>query len=143
MKKIIVIGCPGSGKSYFSKVLSEKLNINRYHLDLYFWKPNWTATPSEEFDKILDQLLKNETYIIDGNYNRTLEKRFKSADTIFFLDMPTELCLLSERQRRGKKRDDLPYYLSEKGVRKNQKMLVIGKKIRYNIDWKFVGNNGY
>ena len=115
MKKIIVIGCPGSGKSYFTKVLSEKLNIKKYHLDLYYWKENWTPTPKDKFLEIINNILKNDEYIIDGNYNSTLEIRFQHADTIFFLDLPTEVCLQSEKQRRGKKRDDLPYYLSEKG----------------------------
>ena len=115
MKKIIVIGCPGSGKSYFSKILSEKLNIKKYHLDVLYWKENWTPTPREEFIEIIKNILKEDSFIIDGNYSSSLEIRFEKADTIFFLDMPTELCLASEKQRRGKKREDLPAYLEEVG----------------------------
>ena len=115
MEKIIVIGCPGSGKSYFSKILSEKINIKKYHLDLLFWKENWTPTPRNEFIEIIKNILKEDSYIIDGNYSSSLDIRFKDADTIFFLDMPTELCLASEKQRRGKKREDLPSYLEEVG----------------------------
>lgn len=116
MKKIIVIGCPGSGKSYFSKKLSEITNIPKFHLDILFWKENWVKTPRDEFlNKILDVINNNSSWIIDGNYQSTLEFRIQYADTIFFLDMPTKLCLESERLRRGKPREDLPSYLIEEG----------------------------
>jgi adenylate kinase family enzyme len=116
MKKIIVIGCPGSGKSYFSKKLSEITNIPKFHLDVLFWQENWVKTPRDEFlNKILDVINNNSSWIIDGNYQSTLEFRIQYADTIFFLDMPTKLCLESERLRRGKPRDDLPSYLIEEG----------------------------
>ena len=50
-KKILVIGSPGSGKSYFSKQLSKILNIPVYHLDLIYWHENWVSMPKEEFEK--------------------------------------------------------------------------------------------
>ena len=116
MKKIIVIGCPGSGKSYFSKKLSEITNIPKFHLDILFWKENWVKTPRDEFlNKILDIVNNNDSFILDGNYHHTLDFRMNLADTIFFLDMPTKLCLESERLRRGKPREDLPSYLIEEG----------------------------
>ena len=113
MKRIIVIGCSGSGKSYFSSKLSNILNIEKYHLDCYYWKENWQATPREEFVKVVDELLDLENWIIDGNYSYTMERRMIKADTIFFLDLPTDVCLESERKRRGNKREDLPSYLVE------------------------------
>ena len=116
MKKIIVIGCPGSGKSYFSKKLSEITNIPKFHLDILFWKENWVKTPRDEFlNKILDIVNNNDSFILDGNYHRTLDFRMNLADTIFFLDLPVEVCLESEKQRRGKPREDLPSYLIEEG----------------------------
>lgn len=113
MKKIIVIGCAGSGKSYFASRLSKIINIKKYHLDCYFWKENWQKMPDEEFVKIVDKIMEEDCWIIDGNYSKTMERRMIKADTIFFLDMPTELCLESERKRRGSKREDLPDYLIE------------------------------
>lgn len=116
MKKIIVIGCPGSGKSYFSKKLSEITNIPKFHLDILFWKENWVKTPRDEFlNKILDIVNNNDSFILDGNYHHTLDFRMNLADTIFFLDLPVEVCLESEKQRRGKPREDLPSYLIEEG----------------------------
>lgn len=115
MKKIIVIGCPGSGKSYFSKKLSEILNIPKYHLDCIYWKENWAPTSKEIFIEKIKDILSQDNYIIDGNYNSTLRIRFESCDTIYFLDMPTQICIDSIIFRTGKKREDLPDYLTEDG----------------------------
>lgn len=93
MKKIAIIGCSGSGKSTLSIKLNEILEIPVYHLDTLNWKPNWVATPRDEWDKLQKELVKEETWIIDGNYNRTLEIRIKEADTIIMLDMPRILCI--------------------------------------------------
>ena len=49
MKKIIVIGCPGSGKSTFSKSLHKATNIPLYHLDRLFWNEDKTTVPKSVF----------------------------------------------------------------------------------------------
>ena len=113
-RKIIIVGSPGSGKSYFAKVLSKLTRIPVYHLDMINWKPNWQPTPREELRKTLNEIMDNDEWIIDGNYSGTMEDRFKRAEVVCFLDLPAEVCLESERKRRGKKRDDLPNYLEEK-----------------------------
>lgn len=92
-KKIIVIGCPGSGKSYFSKKLSAITKLPLYHLDLLYWRPNWQTTPADEFREKVIKVIEEPKWIIDGNYNSTLELRFLVADLVFFLDLPTENCL--------------------------------------------------
>ena len=113
MKKIIVIGPGGSGKSYFSKELSKILNIPVFHLDNIFWNKNKTHISRDEFDVRLNEILNEESYIIDGDYSRTYEVRFKNADTIFFLDFPKDICLEGANSRIGKKRDDLPWIEEE------------------------------
>jgi len=113
-RKIIVIGCSGSGKSHFSNELSKRTNLPIYHLDMLYWKPNWVSTPREEFKKIINDVMDKDEWIIDGNYNGTLEDRFRRAELVYFLDLPTEVCLDSEKERRGKRRSDLPDYLEEK-----------------------------
>lgn len=114
-KKIIVIGCPGSGKSYFSKKLSAITKLPLYHLDLLYWRPNWQTTPADEFREKVIKVIEEPKWIIDGNYNSTLELRFLVADLVFFLDLPTENCLENVRNRIGKDRDDFPKFLKETG----------------------------
>ena len=68
MKKIIVIGCPGSGKSTFSRSLSEKLNIPLYHLDMMYWNADRTTVDKAVFLSRLKEVIATDEWIIDGNY---------------------------------------------------------------------------
>ena len=127
MKKIIVIGCPGSGKSTFSKKLKDIYNIPLYHLDLIWNKPDKTTITREEFDKELNKIFKEEQWIIDGNYQRTIEKRIKEANTIFLLDYPLEICLSGATNRVGTKREDMPWIEDELNKEFKQKILDFSK----------------
>lgn len=109
MKRILVIGCPGSGKSYFSRALAEKLGLPLVHLDLLNWNADGTNVEREVFDKRLADVLARDEWIIDGNYGRTMESRMERCDAIFFLDFPTEVCLNGVRERKGKPRPDMPF----------------------------------
>lgn len=110
MKKIIIIGCPGSGKSYFSKRLKKLTGYSLYHLDNIYHNEDGTHIPREEFDNILKKIFEEKEWIIDGNYQRTIEMRLKECDTCFLLDFPTEVCVSGAEDRVGKKRDDMAWY---------------------------------
>ena len=113
MKKILVIGCPGAGKSTFSKALRGKLGLPLFHLDMLFWKADKTTLSREEFDQKLGEILAGDSWIIDGNYGRTLHHRLEVCDTVFLLDLPVEVCLEGAINRVGKPRDDLPWQETE------------------------------
>lgn len=91
-KRILVIGCSGSGKSTFANFLGKKFNLEVIHLDKYFWKPNWTMRTNEEFTEIVSNLIQEENWIMDGNYSKTLSIRALYADIIFFFDLPSYIC---------------------------------------------------
>ena len=109
MKKVIVIGCSGAGKSFFAKKLRDVTGLALYHLDMIWWKPDRTHITREEFDEKLTNILETDRWIIDGEYSRTLEMRLKKCDTVFFLDFPLSVCLEGAAARVGKKRDDIPW----------------------------------
>lgn len=113
MEKIIIIGCPGSGKSTFARNLQRCTGLPLVHLDMLFWNEDKTTVSREEFDKRLDFVLKTQKWIIDGNYDRTLETRLKACDTVFFLDLPTDICIEGVRKRIGKPRPDMPWVETE------------------------------
>ncbi|MCE4048858.1 DNA topology modulation protein [Bacillus sp. Au-Bac7] len=93
MKKIVLIGSGGSGKSTMARQLGEKLNLRVYHLDVLFWKPNWVGVPKNEQINIQVELVKEESWIIDGNYGGTMDIRLNAADTIIFLDISRWTCM--------------------------------------------------
>lgn len=109
MLKVIVIGCPGAGKSTFARKLSDKTGLPLHYLDMLWHKPDRTNISREAFDTQLSKIIQTDTWIIDGNYQRTLEARLKECDTVFLLDLPLEACLLGAESRIGKKREDLPW----------------------------------
>lgn len=109
MKKIIVIGCPGSGKSTFSRALQEITGIPLIHLDMLYWNSDRTTVEKTVFLERLTNVLNDPAWILDGNYASTMELRLQFCDTVVFLDYPTELCLNGIRERRGKPRADLPW----------------------------------
>ena len=109
MDKIIVIGCPGSGKTTFAQKLNKKLGLPLFHLDAIWHKPDRTHITREEFDVRLGELLTLDRWIIDGNYSRTLERRIDLCDTVILFDLPTEVCLAGAKMRVGKPRVDMPW----------------------------------
>ena len=113
MLKIIIIGSPGAGKSTFARKLRDTTGIPLYYLDMLWHKPDQTTISREEFDAKLNKILKQNSWIIDGNYQRTLEARIKECDTVFLMDFPLDVCISGAESRIGKKREDLPWIESE------------------------------
>ena len=109
MKQIIIIGCPGSGKTYFAKHLSEILQIELFHMDNIYWKKDKTHISRGELISAVDRIISQSEWILDGNYISTIEQRIKAADTIFFFDYETKDCLEGVKSRIGIKRDDIPW----------------------------------
>lgn len=109
MLKVIVIGSPGAGKSVFSKKLKNITNLPLYHLDMLYHRTDGSHISKEELVIELKKILQTEKWIIDGNYQRTLEMRLKECDTVFLLDFPLETCLSGVQSRIGMKRNDLPW----------------------------------
>ena len=113
MKKVVVLGCSGSGKSTFSLQLHNATGLPLYHLDKVWWKPDRTHITRDEFDKRLDDLVNRDSWILDGDYSRTYEKRIGACDTIIFLDYGEEVCMDGIVGRVGKERGDIPWTENE------------------------------
>ena len=112
-QKVIIIGCPGAGKSTFARRLSEKTHLPLYYLDMLWHKPDKTNVDRNTFDDKLKEIISGSEWIIDGNYGRTLEMRIQACETIFLLDLPVEECLAGAKSRIGKKRVDMPWIETE------------------------------
>ena len=113
MKKIIVIGCSGSGKTTFAEKLRDKIGIELFYLDAIWHRPDRTHISREEYDARLSEILALDSWIIDGNYSRTIETRMAACDTVFLFDLPVEVCLEGAIARLGKARYDMPWIDTE------------------------------
>ena len=113
MKRILVIGCPGAGKTYFSKRLSKILNLPLVHMDNLYWNKDKTSVDLDTLKARLQPYLEKEEWIIDGNYHKTLEMRLPYASDVFVLDLPRKECIQGILDRIDQPRDDIPWVESE------------------------------
>lgn len=109
MRRALVIGCSGSGKSVFAGKLAALAGLPLYYLDMLWHRPDRTTASRNEFDLALDRILAENSWIIDGNFQRTLARRLERCDTVFLFDLPLSDCLAGVESRIGRKRPDMPW----------------------------------
>lgn len=112
MERILIIGCGGSGKSTLARMLGKKTGLPVVHLDQIFWSPgDWKHLDRPEFDRLLQLELEKPRWILDGNYNRTLDMRLEKCDTVIYLDYNRFVCIFGWIKRVisnwGKAREDM------------------------------------
>lgn len=105
MKRVIIIGSGGAGKSTLARHLGKILQIEVIHLDKLYWLPNWVEPSKDEWQKMVADILQKDSWIIDGNFGGTMEMRLEVCDTAIFLDFPPTICLYRVLQRRLKYRN--------------------------------------
>lgn len=128
MKKVIIIGCPGAGKTTFAEKLHNKTGFPLYYLDAIWHKPDRTHIARDEFNARIREIFAEDEWIIDGNYSRTIEMRIKECDTVFLFDLPTEVCLQGANERLGKGRYDMPWIDTELDPKLQKEIEEFGSK---------------
>lgn len=108
-KRILILGCSGSGKSTFARALAARTGLPLVYLDSVWWRADGSHISREEFDRALSELLAGERWIMDGDYSRTYEVRIRACDTVIFLDYPEETCMAGIVARVGQERPDMPW----------------------------------
>ncbi len=104
MKRVLVIGCGGSGKTVISRAIASRLGLPLIHLDAEHYDPQWHPLERELFAARQRQLVSGTQWVIEGNYAATLAIRLHAADTLVILDLPARTCVLGIVQRRLKYR---------------------------------------
>ena len=99
MKRVMIIGPCGAGKSTLSHRLAELLDLPLHHLDKLHWKPGWVEGSKQDLRDALSAIIDQERWLIDGNYGGTMELRLTRADTVVYLDYPVWLCLWRAAKR--------------------------------------------
>jgi adenylate kinase family enzyme len=112
MDKIAIIGSSGAGKSTLARELGSILKIKVFHLDRFFWQRGWKVKTRDTRIDILQEIVREKQWIIEGTYLNSSELHLNAADTIIFLDIPPLVCLwrLTKRHREyyGCSRRDIP-----------------------------------
>lgn len=111
MRRVLVIGSPGAGKSTLATKLAQRTGLPLFHLDQQYWQAGWVETDKAIWQEKVEEIAARDRWIIDGNYGGTLPPRLERADTVILLDYPTWLCLARVLRRifsaRGRVRLDM------------------------------------
>lgn len=127
MKRVLVTGNAGSGKSTLGKSLATSLDLPYFGMDQIVWKENWQKTPEEEERQKVAELIAQEVWLVDGVSHEVMA----AADTIVFLDMPRRVCFW-----RAAKRNSRYLFTSRPGLPANcPEVLIIPRLVK--IIWRF------
>ena len=112
MRRVLVIGSGGAGKSTLARGIAERTGLPLVHLDACYWRAGWVEPPADEWVATVARLTAGDAWVMDGNYGGTLDARLAACDTVVFLDLPRLVCLWGVVRRglryRGRTRPDLP-----------------------------------
>jgi adenylate kinase family enzyme len=122
MEKIVIMGSSGAGKTTLARELGPILKIKKViHLDRLYWQRGWKGKTRDTRIDIIQDLVREKQWIIDGNYFSVSELHLNAADTIIFLNPPPLVCLqrLIKRHRKycGRSRRDIPEGCTDKLTR--------------------------
>jgi adenylate kinase family enzyme len=105
MKRVLLIGSGGAGKSTFARRLGERLGLPVIHLDREYWGAGWVETPKDEWRRTVEEMCERDSWVMDGNYSGTLDVRLAACDAVVFLDLPRTVCTLRVIKRSLKYRN--------------------------------------
>lgn len=99
LRRIVVVGTTGSGKTTLARTLAQRLNAPHVELDALHWEPDWQPASPATFRERTAQALAGEDWIVDGNYSRVRDITWDRADTLVWLDyaLPLILARLTRR----------------------------------------------
>ena len=92
-RRILVLGSPGSGKTWLSTFLSRHLGLELLRLDDFFWKPGPVRVPTDEWRQMVVQLVQRPTWVMDGTYEASLDLRLPAAEAIVYIRSNRWVCL--------------------------------------------------
>ena len=112
MKRVMIVGQPGSGKSTTARMIGDITGLPVVHVDRIHWMPGWIERPADEKITMSLAEIAKDAWIFEGGHSRTWPQRLERADTLIVLDMPFWLRVWRVFHRTirhyGQPRPDLP-----------------------------------
>jgi adenylate kinase family enzyme len=88
LRRVSIVGTPGSGKSTVGRRLAASLNVPLVELDAIFHQPDWAGLPRDLFRARVHDVVETDGWVIDGNYSAVQDLVWRRADTVVWLDLP-------------------------------------------------------
>ena len=93
MRRIVVVGCQGTGKTSLALKLGRKLGMPVVLLDVLYWRPGWKASDKAGFRARVADVIASDSWIVDGTYwGLAFDLTLARADTLIVIDRPRWLC---------------------------------------------------
>src|SRR5436853_1931293 len=112
MRRVMVVGSSGAGKTSLARRLADQFSLPLVHLDFHYWRPGWQMPGTDEWRRQVTALAAASSWIMDGNYSSTYDVRMPRADTLIWPDFPRATCVRRVLWRTlsgyGRVRADLP-----------------------------------
>ncbi len=112
MQRVMIIGQPGSGKSWLAREMGKVTGLPVYHMDHIHWKPGWIEREPKDKLRLVSAVHDLEEWILEGGLSRSWDERLARADTCIWLDFPLwfrAACVVRRTLKHyGRTRPDLP-----------------------------------
>ena len=110
MRRVVVFGTTGSGKSWLAEKLAARHGLRLIELDKLYWGRDWMPAPLELFRHRVENEIRDGDWIVVGNYGQVRDLTWRAADTLIWLDLPFPLVmwrLLRRTIGRATRREEL------------------------------------
>ena len=110
MRRVVVFGTTGSGKSWLAERLAARHGLRLIELDRLYWGRDWQPAPLELFRHRVEREIRDGDWIVVGIYGQVRDLTWRAADTLVWFDLPFALVmwrLLRRTIRRSLTREDL------------------------------------